>query len=212
MDDKLLKLMRRYKRLGGELFIKRMPAYTSTIADCQAVIDKEYSERGIKFDFAIFDYPDIMGAMSGQTEEVKRISDVYLDIKNFLDFNKMESGWTPSHTKANAQAQKHRATRYTQYDIAKCTDKIRHVDLALGLQESEEEIEANIIRLEVIEVRNGKHGKVLFWIDWEKQQIREFAASELKDYNETYKIRYEDHAPDEDRLRLPVRKERKNDL
>ena len=212
LDDKLLKLMRKYKRLGAELVIKRFPAYTSTVGDCQAFIDQEKQEKGITFDFAIWDYPDIMGSMSGEKDETKRISDVYLDIKNFLAFNKMECGWVPSHTKANPQAQRHRGTRYTQYDLAKCVDKIRHVDLALGLQESPEEIKANIIRLEWVEGRNGKKGKVLFWVDWEKQQIREFHKNEVREYNDSYKVYYEDEGgPSEDRP-APKRKEKKSDL
>jgi len=209
LDDRLLKLFRKYKRLGAELVIKRLPAYTTSTADCQAYIDMLRTDKGITFDIAIFDYPDIMASMSGEKEETKRISEVYLDIKNFLAYNKMECGWVPSHTKATPQAQKHRATRYTQYDIAKAIDKIRHVDLALGLQESPEEIDANILRLEVVEVRNGKKGKALFWIEWDKQRTREFAKAEIKDYNDQFRISYDE---EHEHREPPKRKPKKDDL
>lgn len=179
LDDKLLKLMRKYKRIGAEFVIKRMSAYTHTTNDCQAFIDKVKADKGIEFDDCMFDYPDVMASTSGKTEDVQRISDVYVDIKNFADLNKMKSTWVASHV--TREASKRRGTKYIQQDLAKCIDKIRHVDIAIGLQENEEEIEAGVIRLEIMEQRNGGYGNMLFWVDIAKQQMKEFTKQQVKD-------------------------------
>lgn len=180
IDEKLLKLMRKYKRIGAEFVIKRMVAYRDTTLDCQALVDKIKLDKGIVFDDCIFDFPDVMAATSGKTEEVQRISDVYIDIKNFAEFNKMKSTWVASHVVRGAA--KRRGTKYIQDDLAKCSDKIRHCDVAFGLQESDDEREAGVIRFEVIEQRNGGYGNMLFWVDIAKQQMKEFTKKQAKDY------------------------------
>lgn len=181
MDEKLLKILRKYKRLGAELIIKRMVAYSDTTIQMQAFIDKCKRDLGITFTDCIIDYPDLQAATSGKTDEFNRISDAYVDNKNFAEKNQFLSTWVASHVKS--EAKKRRSSRYAQEDLAKCIDKIRHVDCALGLQESDEEIENGVMRLEVIDQRNGmRDGKMLFWVDLKKQTIKEFTKAQVKEY------------------------------
>lgn len=181
MDERLLKILRKYKRIGGEIIFKRMPAYIATAASIQTFIDKCKVDLGITFTDLVIDYPDLLAALSGKTDEFNRISDAYVDIKNLAEKNKFWSTWVPSHVKS--EAKKRRGSVYAQEDLAKCIDKMRHVECALGLQESEEEIENGVMRLEVIDQRNGmSHGKMLFWVDMGKQTMKEFTKGEVKNY------------------------------
>lgn len=183
MDERLLKLTRKYRRIGAELNIKRMVAYVSTCRDIQAYIGKCKEELGITFTDLIIDNPDLLASNSGKVEEVHRISDAYVDVKNLADYNKFKSTWCPSHVKNEKDTVKRRTTCYTQSDMAKCTDKVRWVDAALGLQESDEEKEAGIMRIEIIDQRHGKpSGAALFWINMDKQVMREFTRAQVKEY------------------------------
>lgn len=181
MDEKLLKTLRKYKRIGGETIIKRMVAYVNTANDIQKFIDKCFTDLGIVFDDLVVDNPDLMAAISGKTDEFNRISDAYVDVKNLAEKNKFKSTWTPSHVKS--EAKKRRGSKYTQEDLAKCIDKMRHVDAALGLQETEEEKENGVMRVEIIDQRNGApDGAMLFWVDMNKQTMKEFSKTQVKQY------------------------------
>lgn len=185
MDERLLKTLRKYKRLGAECKVKRMTAYVHTAADIQIFIDKCRVDLGIVFDDLIVDYPDLMAAISGKKDEFNRISDAYVDIKNLAadKKNNFKSCWVPSHVKAESGTRKRRATVYLQEDLAKCIDKMRHVEAALGLQETDEEREAGVMRLEVIDQRNGTpRGAMLFWVNMEKQTMKEFSKTQVKEY------------------------------
>lgn len=185
LDEKLLKVLRKYKRLGADVRIKRMVAYSDTTTTMQAFLDKCRHDLGETFTDCVIDFPDLMATTSGVTLEFNRISDAYIDIKNFADHNKFQSTYVASHVKS--ESKKRRASRYTQEDLAKCIDKIRHVDCALGLQESDEEIENGVMRLEVIDQRNGmRDGKMLFWVNLEKQTIKEFTKGQVKEYMEQW--------------------------
>lgn len=180
-DERLLKTLRKYKRIGGEIKIKRMVAFVHTCNDIQKFIDKCKTDEGLVFDDLIVDGPDLMACISGKTDEFIRISDAYVDVKNLAEKNKFKSTWVPSHVKS--EAKKRRGTRYTQEDLAKCIDKMRHVDCALGLQESDEEKEAGVMRLEVIDQRNGmSDGAMLFWVNMAKQTMKEFTKGQIKEY------------------------------
>lgn len=183
LDEKLLKLMRKYRRIGAELVVKRMRAYKDTTDDCQAFIDKLKQEFGVSFDVCVFDYPDVMASRSGQKDEVHRISDAYIDIKELADINQFECTFTASHVTRGAS--KRRGSRYIADDLAKCIDKIRHVDIAIGIQESPDEMAAGMMRIEIIEQRNGTaNGNMLFWVDIQKQTMVEFTKTQVKEYKD----------------------------
>ena len=51
------------------------------------------------------------------------------------------------------------------------------------MQENDEEQEAGVMRVEVIEQRNGmREGNMLLWVDIKKQDAKEFTKPEVKEY------------------------------
>lgn len=182
-DKRLLKLFRKYRRVGAELVIKRFSSYRTTTTDIQVFVDEVKEKFGITFQVAFFDYGDLMGATTGQTDETNRINDAFVDLKNFADHNNLEACYTASHVKR--EAAKRRKTKYEQNDVAKCIDKVRHVDCIVGLQENDEEIESGVQRWEIVDQRNGmQYGNMLFWVDIAKQKLKEFTRGEVKKYRE----------------------------
>lgn len=181
-DDKLKKVYRQYRRFQGEVFIKRMP-WGANCNDLQKELDDIYQEYGIKFDVAVLDYAALMGANSGQKDDFQRISEVYLDIKNWSKTNNFDITWTAHHIKR--EAYKRRLTKYEPDDLAKCIDVERHVDAIYGIQQSVLEEKSNVLRLELIIQRDGvPYGLALFWLNLKTQRLVEFSKEEEHNYKE----------------------------
>lgn len=182
-DEKLRKIYRKLRRLGGEVYVKRLPAYCTT-NDFQKVIDEIYSEYGIKFEVAVVDYMGLMGSVSGKKDDFERISDAYLDVKNWADRNEFDMVFTGHHVKREAYSR--RTSRYKSDDLAKCIDIERHVDAIYGIQQNATEEESNIMRLELIVQRDGlPSGRALFHVDLPQQRLIEFSSNEVRDYEDT---------------------------
>lgn len=181
-DRYVKKVLRKYKRLGGEIYIKRFPAFTTTTRDLQKEIDLAYQLYGITFNDMIIDYPGIMGSLSNKQDDTERISDVYVDITNLVLRNNIEHTWVAHHVVRAAE--KRMPTIYQENDIAKCIDIVRHVHAIFGLNRNEQEEEAGIVRMELISQRDGlPHGRALFNSDLEVQRISEMTADEIKTYH-----------------------------
>lgn len=180
-DDKLMKLMRKYKRIGAEMLIKRFPNLSTTCNTIQSWLDRVKQDLGITFDVGIIDYGVLLGSISGKTDDFNRISDAFLDLKNLAEFNNLDALWTGAHIDRKGVIRK--KSVYQSTDIAKCIDIPRHVDCILGLQQNEEEEENNVLRVEIVEQRNGmRNGKMLFWMDIPHQRIKEFTRAEVREY------------------------------
>lgn len=182
VDDRLLKTYRKYARIKSELVIKRFAAYKTTATHLQTWLDVLRLEHGLVISYLIVDYGDLMGAISGKKDDTERISDVFLDLKNLAVENDLDYLITASHVKRDKDTLKRRSTVYQSADVAKCIDKTRHCDMILGLQEGEEEKEAGIMRVEVVDQRDGVTGASLFWVDIDKQSAKEFTHEEIKAY------------------------------
>jgi hypothetical protein len=181
-DDDLKRIIRKYRRFGAEVRIERMPAMSTTI-DFQVKLDELYAEHGIKFDIGIFDYVGNMGATSGQQDDFNRISGATLDLKNFLEYNDFECGYTAMHVVRDAS--KRFATKFQTLDIAKCIDIPRHVDALWGLQQSEEEAEGGVIRMEIIDQRDGPQDmSAYFWVNKDHQRMDEFSKKQIETYRQ----------------------------
>lgn len=182
-EEKLMKLLRKYKRLGAEVVIRRFPALDTTTTDIEAWLDELERDFGIKFDIGIIDYGPLLASVSGKMDEVNRISDAFIDIKNLALKKDLEAIYTAAHI--TRLGDKNTPYKYVSTDIAKCIDIPRHVDAVLGLQENEEETKAGVIRLEVIEQRNGmRDGNALFWVDIPTQTATEFTKPQIQDYRD----------------------------
>lgn len=185
-DQKVLKQFRKYQRLGGEVDIKRMSAYTTTCNDIQAYIDQQYRQHGIVYNSLIIDYGALMAAISGNKDDTQRISDVYIDIKNLAKNNKFETVWTANHI--IREAQKRFSTKFISTDTAKCIDIVRHVDVALGFNRNEVDKATNLARLEVIDQRDGvPDGFALFKLDYAKQRATEVTKEVVMEYKQNIK-------------------------
>jgi hypothetical protein len=181
-DDRLKKIYRQFRRMQGEIYTRRMP-WGSTTDDFQRVLDEIYAEFGIKFEVAIVDYAAIMGSCAKDKEDFQRISNIYLDLKNWALLNNFDAVWTAHHVKR--EAYKRRYTKYQPDDLAKCIDIERHVDAVMGIQQSKLEEEGNVFRVEMITQRDGDPwGRALFWANRKSQRLTEFVKEEEIKYNE----------------------------
>ena len=179
-DEKVQRILRKYARLGGEIWIKRYPA-GSTILDFQVDLDRLKRDEGVEFDDMVCDYAALMGSVSGKDDDFNRISDVYLDLANFGLKNHLEHIWTANHIVRDGK--KRSKSKYTENDIAKCIDIVRHVQAIFGLNGNDYEIENNIMRMELVVQRDGKPwGRAVFHCDPNIQRIDEFTKNELIAY------------------------------
>lgn len=192
-DKEIQKVLRRYKRLGGEVYIKRLPAF-STAQDIQKVIDELYRREGYIFGALMIDYLALMGSISGKKEDFDRISDAYLDVANLLQKNPSISHcWTANHVVRNAQ--KRAPGRYQEEDIAKCIDIVRHAHGIFGLNRTRTEFENNLVRLEIVMQREGVPiGRAYFRAFPEMQRIDELTSKEIQEYKASGIL----YNPDED--------------
>lgn len=179
-DKLLLKTLRKYKRLGVEVVIKRLPA-GSTTDDFQYWIDFYYREHGLRFEYAAIDYVGLMGSKNKAEGDTDRISNAYVDVKNWAEKNNMVHIWTGHHVVRTAY--KRRATKYSPDDTAKCIDIHRHVDAMFSIQQNDIEKTGNVYRLEILDQRDGPpEGTMYFWVNEEYQRVDEFSKKSLEMY------------------------------
>jgi KaiC/GvpD/RAD55 family RecA-like ATPase len=179
-DKDIQKILRRYKRLGGEVFIKRLPAF-STVNDIQNIVDLHYRKYGILYGAIMIDYLALMGSLSGKKDDFDRISDAYLDVANFMQKNpSITHCWTANHVVRNAK--KRESSRYSEDDIAKCIDIVRHAQGIYGLNRTRTEFENNIVRLEIVMQREGVPiGRAYFRAFPEFQRMDELTKREIEE-------------------------------
>lgn len=179
-DKRVQKILRRYARLGGEVYVHRLPAY-STSADISGLMEEVYRTHGIRFQVIIVDYIGIMGSLSHKMDDKDRISDAYLDMANLALQHKIEHIITAHHI--TREGEKREASKYRDIDIAKCIDIIRHAQAIFGLNRSPEEKEAEIVRMEIVAQRDGiPEGRALFISDIPVQKLNEMTIAQETEY------------------------------
>lgn len=183
--DKLeQKHMRKYKRLGVEFIVERIPALVADANTIRALIQKIEAEMDIKIHILIIDYAGKMASIARDKEEVDRITNVYVDLDNLATELGIEAIWTAQHVKREAAPRQ--ATRYDENDIASAISIIRNAQCIMGLNSTPEEEENNIQRIEIVVQRDGKpHGRVLFNVDVDRQRWKEFSKDARAAYDET---------------------------
>lgn len=178
-DDRFNKIARKYKRLGAEVDIKRMPAYSTTAKHIEEHMDYQYREYGLTYEVLIIDYIGLMGSLSGTKDEFQRISDAYVDCKNLGRDKKLDVIYTANHITRDGK--KREESIFVSNDLAKCIDIARHVDALFGFNQSEQEKLAGVARLEVVEQRDGKpEGRAYFYMDIELQRAKEFTKQDVE--------------------------------
>jgi hypothetical protein len=197
------KILRQYGRIGVEVVIKRLPAY-STAKDLENWIDWYYNEFGLVFQKMFIDYIGLMGSSQDYKDDNARISNAYLEVKNLAEKKHIEHVWTPHHISKPGYAR--RGTKYEATDTAKCLEIHRHVDGMFGVNQNDEEREGNVYRIELIDQRDGvPEGRVYLWGNEAKQRVTEFTKNQLKEYLELQEVTKEDTADSSESKRAKVR-------
>lgn len=183
--DKLeQKHMRKYKRLGVEFIVERIPALVADANAIRSLIQRIEAEMEIKIHILMIDYAGKMASIARDKEEVDRITNVYIDLDNLATEMGIEAIWTAQHVKREAAPRQ--ATRYDENDIASAISIIRNAQCIMGLNSTPEEEENNIQRVEIVVQRDGKpHGRVLFNVDVDRQRWKEFSREARTAYDET---------------------------
>lgn len=176
--------MRKYKRLGVEFIVERVPA---TIADCNTIINlvrKLETEKGIKVNVIMVDYAAKLASIARDRDDVERINNVYIDLDNMGDELGLDAIWTAQHV--TREGAKHQETRYEDNDIASAISIIRNAKCVMGLNSTQDEEEHNIMRMEVVVQRDGvPNGRVMFNMDPERQRMKEFSKEARAKYDES---------------------------
>jgi replicative DNA helicase len=177
-DYKISKTFRKYKRLGVETIVKKLPAYTTTADTLRYWLDFYRNEYGFYAEYMVIDYVGKMGALSGVKDDTQRISDAYVDVDNLCKEYGIIHTWTGHHVKREGYARK--ATRYRDDDTAKCIDINRHIDIMVGLQQTDEEREQGLVRMEIIVQRDGlPEGTTWLRVHPELQRFDELTRAEI---------------------------------
>lgn len=176
--------MRKYKRLGVEFIVERVPA---TIADCNTIMNlvrKLETEKGIKVHVIVIDYAAKLASIARDRDDVERINNVYIDIDNMGDELGLDAVWTAQHV--TREGAKHQETKYEDNDIASAISIIRNAKCVMGLNSTQDEEEHNIMRMEVVVQRDGvPSGRVMFNMDPERQRMKEFSKEARAKYDES---------------------------
>lgn len=184
--DKLeQKHLRKYKRLGSEFIVRKLPANIGTANDIANIIDEIYNDTGLRVQVLIIDFMGKMGSIEKHKDDFDRISNVYIEVSNLAVDKELDVVWTAQHVTRQAEAR--RETRYEESDIAKCLDISRTASFVFGLNSTKEEREHGVQRWETVVARDAPSwGRCLFNIDLEKQRFQEFTVSQRKAYDEKF--------------------------
>jgi len=187
LDTKIQKIVRKYKRLGAELVIHRLPAYSTTTKDLQRIIKEHYKEDGIRFEIMILDYIGLLGTTDKREDDTSRIDRAFVEIRNLALEEDMEHVWTAHHVVRGAE--KREKTRYLGTDIAKSIDITRHVQAIWGLNRTIDEEEQGFLRMEIVDQRDGvPRGRAVFTVSQEKQTMVELTKGQREEYDKQFAI------------------------
>lgn len=177
--------MRKYRRLGVDFIVERIPALVGDVNQIKSIIHKLKLEKGIDIQILVVDYAAKLASISRDKEEISRINNVYIELDNLAHEMGIEAIWTAQHV--TREAAKHKATRYEDNDIASSISIIRNAQCILGLNSTDEEEAHDIQRLEVVVQRDGKpYGRCLFNVNLDTQRWKEFSKKARETYDSTH--------------------------
>lgn len=207
-DEDVQKRFRKYKRLGGEIAVLRLPAMTTTANDIENEMNKLYRENGFDPEYLIIDYAAKMGSISNRDDDRNRISDVYLELGNLALKKDIKHIWTANHVTRDG-ARNRMKTRYVGEDIALCIDIVRHAHAIFGLNRTEPEEESGYFRMELVEQRDGKpNGRAVFRMNMETQRADELKYAERKEYDEIF----QSYLEEDNDIKVKTKPNRKDDF
>ena len=183
-DKKEQSHMRKYKRLGVEFIVERIPALVGNCNTIKQIIQRIEHEKQIKIHVLVIDYAAKLASLNNDREDVSRINNVYIELDNLASELDIDAVWTAQHVTRDAA--NHQPTRYEDNDIASSISIIRNAQCILGLNSTREEEEHGIQRLEVVVQRDGKsYGRCLFNVNLDSQRWKEFSRKAREIYDLT---------------------------
>ena len=184
-DKDVKKTFRKYKRLGGEVVVRRLPALVTNGNTVDRLITDLEENFGFYPNVLVTDYMGKMGSNTGKEALSERISEAYIDMSNVMLKHNIDVHWTANHvTRLGA---KHEKTRYEGEDIAGAIEIIRHANAAFGLNRTEDEEMAGVQRLEIIDQRDGTpRGRAVFFTDMDRQRFKEMTTAQRKEFDEQF--------------------------
>lgn len=178
-EQSLKKLYRKYRRIGAELYVERLPA-GSSFNDIDRLFNRLKEDVGFIPNILIVDYFLLMSSTTDRARDDLNISQIYIDAKNFANNWGLDAVWTANHISRDAY--KRRSTKYQSGDAARALDIGRNADLIMGVNQTQDEEEANVLRWEVVDQRDGRKGTVVFSVDHGRQRLDELTKDQLDNY------------------------------
>lgn len=176
--------MRKYKKLGVEFIVERVPALVGDCNTIKRIIQDLKAEHNIDIQILVIDFAAKLASISREKEDVDRINKVYIDLDNLASELGIEAIWTAQHITRDGS--RHKETKYEDNDIASSISIVRNAQCILGLNSTQEEEDNNVQRLEVVVQRDGKpNGRCLFNINPDNQRWKEFTKEARAKYDET---------------------------
>lgn len=184
--DKLeQKHVRKYKRIGVEFIVERVPAMISNINHVRAIKKRVEAEIGEPIHILILDYAAKLASIDGHKDDNDRLFNVYVELQNMAIEENLDSVWTANHI--TREGSKHKTTRYEENDIASAISIIRNAQAIIGLNSTAEEEENDIQRMEIVVQRDGKpFGRALFNLNVDNQRMNEFTKVQRDTYDQQY--------------------------
>lgn len=185
VDDLEQRQMRKYKRLGVEFIVERVPAMIADANTIRDLITKVEKTRGIKIHVLMVDYAAKLASTAKDKDDNDRIFNVYVEIQNLAQELDIDHVWTANHV--TREGSKHKETKYEENDIASAISIVRNAEAIFGLNSTADEEENNIQRLEVVVQRDGKpFGRALFNTNVDTQRMVEFTKQQRELYDQEY--------------------------
>jgi len=177
IEDMQKKLRRLYRK--GR--IKIIPMVSATVQMIESVCDNLYYYENFVPDTIIIDYADYMEAGGKYTDNRDRINKIWKGLRDLANERNIAI-ITASHTEKKTFNEDIKTSQASE-DIR----KINHVTLAVSLNATDKENENNIIRLGMMEIREGRHisdqAVVLQCLDLGRPCIDSKMKKEVNGYN-----------------------------
>jgi len=150
--NKIELFQKKLKRLYRKGRIKIIPMVGATVDLIKATCDNLYFYENFIPDCIIIDYADYMEPSKGfkSNENRQILNNIWKSLRNFANERKI-AVITASHTEKST-FETDIKTRHASEDIR----KINHVTMAISLNATNKEKEENIIRLGLMEIREGR--------------------------------------------------------
>jgi len=179
--DNIEDMQKKLRRLYRKGRIKIIPMVGATCQMIESICDNLYYYENFIPDAIVIDYADYMEAGGKYTDNRDRINKIWKGLRDLANERNIAI-ITASHTEKKTFNEDIKTSQASE-DIR----KINHVTLAVSLNATDKENENNIIRLGMMEIREGRHiadqAVVLQCLDLGRPCIDSKMKKEVNGYN-----------------------------